>query len=266
MDPLLQYHGGKFLLAPWILSHFPPHRTYVEAYGGGGSILLRKHRSPIEIYNDLDGNVVNLFKMVRERSGELTLLIERTPYARQEKEESDRKWMAASLPPLERARILLVRSWMTFGGLTVGGNNGFSFDTNHNSCVLKWNRLPKTISIVCARLKQVTIENRSAIKLMGIYDSPRTLHYLDPPYIPESRDKGKDYLSEMTEEDHHELLHYIQTLKGSVIISGYGSELYKKHLKKWKCLKKKVKINRNVLREEHLWLSPNVKQNGFGIY
>src|SRR5574337_272680 len=88
--PLLRYHGGKWKLAPWILRHLPPHRVYVEPFGGGASVLLQKPRSYAEVYNDLDGEVVNLFIMARERGEELAQAIELTPFAREEFELSYR--------------------------------------------------------------------------------------------------------------------------------------------------------------------------------
>ena len=86
--PLVRYHGGKWMLAPWIIAHFPPHRTYVEPFGGGGSVLLRKTRSYAEVYNDLGGEIVNLFRVARARGEELARLVELTPFARAEFAES----------------------------------------------------------------------------------------------------------------------------------------------------------------------------------
>lgn len=84
--PVLRYHGGKWRLAPWIIQHFPPHRTYVEPYGGAASVLMRKPRSYAEVYNDLDGEVCSLFRVLREPASavELRRLVALTPFARDE--------------------------------------------------------------------------------------------------------------------------------------------------------------------------------------
>src|SRR6266576_1049473 len=98
--PILRYHGGKFVLAPWIISHFPEHRVYVEPYGGAASVLLRKERSYAEVYNDLDSEIVNLFRVARDNGKELIRVLALTPFAR---EEYQAAWEATD-DPLEQAR------------------------------------------------------------------------------------------------------------------------------------------------------------------
>ena len=96
----LRYYGGKWNLAPWIIKHFPPHINYIEPCGGAASVLLRKPRSTIETYNDLDGNVVNFFRVLRDNPDELIRKIQLTPYAREE-------YNLSRVPcddPIERAR------------------------------------------------------------------------------------------------------------------------------------------------------------------
>ena len=83
--PVLRWHGGKWLLAPWIIGHFSEHRVYVEPFGGAGSVLMRKPRCYAEVWNDLDGEVVNLFRVLRSaRAQELVDVIRLTPFARDE--------------------------------------------------------------------------------------------------------------------------------------------------------------------------------------
>src|SRR5574343_303278 len=86
--PALRYFGGKFRLAPWIISQFPPHTVYVEPFGGGGSVLLRKLPAYHEVYNDLDGDVVNFFRVLREQPDELLRAIDLTPYSREEQRQA----------------------------------------------------------------------------------------------------------------------------------------------------------------------------------
>lgn len=115
--PILRYHGGKWLLAPWIIQHLAPHHTYIEPFGGAASVLLRKARSYAEVYNDLDGDVVNLFRVARDRGEELRQALALTPFAREEFEAS----YAETSDPLERARRMVVRSFQGFGSAAASG-------------------------------------------------------------------------------------------------------------------------------------------------
>lgn len=87
---MLRYHGGKWRLAPWIIGFFPPHRVYVEAFGGAASVLMRKPRSYAEVYNDLYGDIVSLFRVLRDPSSaqELERRLRLTPFARDELESA----------------------------------------------------------------------------------------------------------------------------------------------------------------------------------
>src|SRR5690606_23762221 len=128
--PMVRYHGGKWKLAPWILEHFPPHRCYTESFGGGGSVLLRKPRSYAEVYNDLDGEMVNLFRMVRDRGPELRELLRLTPFARVEYRES----YEPCDDPLEQARRSVIRSFMGFGSNSLCRviQSGFRFNSGRS--------------------------------------------------------------------------------------------------------------------------------------
>mgnify|MGYP000205820787 CR=1 FL=1 len=119
--PVLRWHGGKWLLAPWIIEHFPPHRVYVEPFGGAASVLLRKPRSYGEVYNDLDEDVVNLFRVLRsDRAGELVEALRLTPFARREFNDA----YAPTDNELELARQLIVRSFMGFDSAGHNRDNG----------------------------------------------------------------------------------------------------------------------------------------------
>lgn len=104
--PLLRYHGGKWKLAPWILRHLPPHRVYVEPFGGGGSVLLQKPRSYAEVYNDLDGEIVNLFRVARERGEELAQAVELTPFARLDRNLAEDRWELTDIDPSGCAEVV----------------------------------------------------------------------------------------------------------------------------------------------------------------
>lgn len=256
--PLVRYHGGKWLLAPWIIRHFPPHRTYVEPFGGGGSVLLRKPRSYAEVYNDLDGEIVNLFRMARERGGELAMLCELTPFARAEFVDS----YTPTEDPMEQARRTLVRSFMGFGSTSASGQlTGFRANSNRSGTTPShdWMNYPDALRVTIQRLRGIVIENRDAAKVMLHHDSPDALHYVDPPYVPETRhagDKSVAYKHEMTPEDHLVLAQMLSSLKGNVVVSGYRCDLYDGLFDGWHRVDRAALADGAKARVESLWLSP----------
>src|SRR5947207_30368 len=126
--PMLRYHGGKWMLAPWIISHFPNHRVYVEPFGGAASVLLQKSRCYAEVYNDLDSEIVNLFTIVRERGPELASALELTPFARDEYKHS----FEIHPDPLEQARRTVIRSYCGFGSNSLCRSVKSGFRSNSN--------------------------------------------------------------------------------------------------------------------------------------
>lgn len=257
--PMLRYHGGKWKLAPWIISHLPEHRVYVEPFGGAASVLLKKDRSHAEIYNDMDSDVVNLFRVVRDQGDALRRQLELTPYARQ---EFDLAWQPCE-DPLERARRTVIRSALGRSSASVTSGYKSSFrvylgDKRPATTVTDWINYPKALDALIERLRGVVIENRDALKVMSMYDGPDTLHYVDPPYMPSLRDvSGKDYRFEMTHQDHERLLVFLQSLKGRVVLSGYACALYDDALLGWNRIAKRTYADNAREREEVLWLSPN---------
>lgn len=253
--PLVRWHGGKWRLAPWIIEHMPPHRVYVEPFGGGGSVLLRKPRAYAEIWNDLDGDIVNLFRALRsERAPELLHALELTPFARDE-------FVEAYEPtdcPIERARRMIIRSFMGFGSNGHNRATGFRADSSRSGTTPAhdWRNYPKALRMVIDRLSGVTIENRDARTVMAAHDSPATLHYVDPPYVFETRsDLSKDYAHELTDADHGDLLRFLTTLKGRVILSGYPSTMYDSALPGWRRIEKQAFADGAAKRTEVLWLN-----------
>lgn len=266
--PAIRYHGGKFRLASWIISHFPEHRCYVEPFGGGASVLLKKEPSEAEVYNDLDGDVVNLFRVLRDSKAAQNLIdaCALTPYARAEfncaYENSDN--------PIEQARRLIVRATMGFGSAgATKGKTGFRLDTKRNSATAQriWARQPDNLAAVASRFSGVLIENRNAIQCMRDHDTASTLHFVDPPYVHETRvetAKNSAYRYEMTNEEHVELLNAVKQLLGAVIICGYDSKLYNDSLIGWKKVTRTTAANGfsgSVQRTECLWINQNAQQN-----
>lgn len=232
--PLIRYHGGKWKLAEKIIPFFPNHRVYVEAFGGGASILIRKARSYAEVYNDLDVEIVNLFRVVRDRGEELRSLLELTPFAREEYRGS----FPETDDPLEQARRTVVRSHMSFGSnaLARGIVSGFRSNSNRSGTTpaRDWRNLPDRIPDIIDRLRGVVIENRDALEVMQRHDGPDTLHYCDPPYVHATRSglerpgsgSAVGYTHEMSDDDHRRLAEGLRDLQGMVIVSGYACPLY----------------------------------------
>lgn len=260
--PLLRWHGGKWLLAPWIISYFPPHRIYCEPFGGAASVLLRKSRSYAEVYNDLDDDVVNLFHVLRsEAARDLVDLLRLTPFARSEFE-------AAYSPPInavEKARSLIVRSFMGFGsdGHNSARMTGFRANSSRSGTTPAhdWANYPDCLLHIIDRLQGVVIERRPAVAVMATADSPETLHYVDPPYIHSTRAKAlnstmKNYTHELSDDDHLELLQFLKSLQGSVILSGYDHPLYVEQLRGWRVETRSALADGARKRVECLWLNP----------
>lgn len=263
--PILRYHGGKFLLADWIISHFPEHRIYVELFGGAASVLLKKDRSYAEVYNELDGEVVNLFKVYRDNGQELKRLLELTPFARDEFELS---YLHAD-SALEQARRTVIRSFMGFGsGIQSWQRTGFRANSNRSGTTpaQDWRNFPEAMDAIIERLRGVVIENRNAVEVMIQHDTPETLHYLDPPYVKDTRYKGsktKVYKHELEDSDHEELLSVANKMKGFVVISGYDNEIYNDMLSGWRKETKAALADGARERVECLWISPNVIKKQF---
>lgn len=265
--PILRYHGSKFRLASWIAGFFPAHRVYVEPFGGSAGVLLQKTRSDAEVYNDLDGEIVNVFRILRDRktAAELVRQCQLTPYARDEFELAHEP----ARDPIEQARRTLFRSWAGFGSASATrGRSGMRTVTNagrYTPVTRSWARVSELIPQFTARLAEVIIESRPALKVMTQHDSPQTLHYVDPPYLPETRSKqtGGNYRHEMSSADHRALLDGLNGLEGMVVLSGYDAPLYRDALPDWRQVAVETQgsgAQGSVNRTECLWINPAAQQ------
>lgn len=250
--PIIRYHGAKWRLAPWIISHFPPHKCYVEPYGGSGSVLLRKQRSHAEVYNDLDGELVNLFRVARDRGGELRRVLELTPYARAEFSAS----YEPSEDPIEQARRTVARAYMGFGSNAHVRATGFrsNSDRSGTTPAQDWRHYPLAFGLIVDRLQGVVLENRDALEVIQIHDGPNTLHYIDPPYVSSTRDTGKDYRHEMSNADHEALAKVLHEVTGAVIVSGYPCDLYEGLYIGWARAERAALADGARKRTEVLWM------------
>lgn len=260
--PVIRYHGGKFRLASWILQHFPEHRVYVEPFGGAAGVLMQKPRSFAEVYNDLDGDIVNLFQVLQnaDQRDQLTELLVLTPYARSEFEQA----FDETCDPVEQARRTIIRAEMGFGSAgATKGRTGFRIDTKREYATAQhiWARFPDRIAAIGQRLAGVLIEQRPAIEVMQAHDTPDTLHFVDPPYMHGTRNIGSNryYRHEMTDDDHQQLLSTLKTLQGMVVLSGYPSQQYTEALPDWSSNTRShaCAAGRGAgIRQECIWLNP----------
>ncbi len=258
--PVLRWHGGKWILAPWIISHFPPHRIYTESFGGAASVLLRKPRAYAEVYNDLDGEVVNLFRVLQNGSARRRLceLLRVTPFARKEFMICRKK----TADVVERARRLIMRSGMGFGS----NSHNMALSTGFRVSVRKtganvaqdWATYPDALENFADRFRGVTVESRPAVQIIVQHDGPDTLHYVDPPYVHETRAPGRrqhDYVHEMTDSDHRTLAAVLSTVRGGVVLSGYPSALYEDLYRDWHRVERSALADGARKRTEVLWIN-----------
>lgn len=222
------YYGAKQRLARRIVQALPPHNAWVEGFCGSAAITLAKEPAPIEVINDLDGQIVNLFEQLRSNSAALCEAVSLTPYAREEFEKA--RVREDGLEPLERARRFLVATMMTVNGTIGSAHSGFSFSQSYTregkeARVSRWYNLPVRLAKVVERLRGVRVENRDACQLLRMLaDRPATLVYLDPPYYTK-RDQG--YVIDANDRQFHaDLLKECKKAKCMLLISGYENDLY----------------------------------------
>ena len=253
MKTLLKYPGAKNRLAPWIVSHIPPHKVYCEPFLGSGAVFLNKEPAYNEILNDIDNDIYNFFKAVREYPEKLCKLIDATPYSRTEYSTA---YMDESVSDLERARRFAVKCWQGFGC----GNkykNGYrrGIGATSPNPARAWAKLPDTIQLAAERLKNAQIEQVDALKLIKDMHGESTFIYIDPPYMKETRKKKNQYNHEMTDEQHVKLLQIVKESDCKIMISAYENELYDNILADWKKEHKSPTAECSRKRTETLYMN-----------
>lgn len=267
--PVLRYHGGKFGnrggMADKIIANFPPHRVYVEPFGGAASVLMRKSRSYAEVYNDRWGGVVSVFRILRdpEKAAELERRLRLTPFAREEFELTTADNMVG-LDEIEYVRRLIFRSFAGFGSAASNPayNTGFRANSNRSGTTPAhdWANYPAMIEAFTARLRGVVIENRDAAEIIIQHDGAETLFYADPPYVHTTRSAGRkrraEYEHEMDDDQHRALGATLNDVAGMVVLSGYPSTLYDEIYGGWRRIEFDAMADGAQRRREVLWFNP----------
>lgn len=265
MKAIVKYPGSKWGTADWIISHFPEHHSYLEPFFGSGGVFFNKPRSDIETINDLDGEVVNLFRWIKEDPDKLAHEIYFTPYSREVYEMAYQKEPESSL---EKAVLFYIRLNMGHGFRTTGEKVGWKMDIQGREKAYAagdWCKIPGKIMEAAERLRGVQIENRPAVEVIRRFNFENVLIYCDPPYVLSTRCR-KQYDKEMTNEDHEELLDALLKHKGPVVISGYASELYDEMLKDW-YREEKVNYAQNAQRRrEIIWFNRKQEERQMTLF
>jgi DNA adenine methylase len=259
------WYGGKFNHLNWLLPLLPQATHYCEPFAGSAAVLLNREPSPVETYNDIDGEVVNFFRVLRDQQEDLIRAIGLTPFSREELRIAVEEPID-NLSELERARRFFVRARQVRTGLAQTASAGrwahckLTSRAGMAGAVSRWLGSVEGLSEIVQRLLRVQIENATAIEVIQRYDSEETLFYCDPPYPHDSRGDIHAYGYEMTDNDHRELAEVLTNLKGKVALSGYRCELLDKLYKDWNCIESPSKQCLSVKqpRTEILWTNYDV--------
>jgi DNA adenine methylase len=257
------WYGGKFSHLNWLLPLLPECHHYCEPFAGSAAVLLNREPSPVETYNDIDGEVANFFRVLRDNKEDLVEKIGLTPFSREEFYKSVTKNPVSIEDAIERARLFYVRARQARTGLAQTASLGRWANCRNTSragmsgVVSRWLGAIEDLPHIAMRLLRVQIENRPANEIVRLYDDPGTLFYCDPPYVHDSRTDRKAYGYEMIDAEHRELAYTLNLCRGRVAISGYRCDLMDQLYKGWKRIDAPEKMCHSVkkMRTEGLWVN-----------
>lgn len=261
MRTVLKYPGSKWNIARQLVGLLPEHHSYVEPYFGSGAVLFNKTPSDIETVNDMDNDVVNLFLCIQEDSERLARMVMTTPFSREMYDSAfdfeDFITEVIGEEPYRKALVFLIKCWQGHGFRTSGGKVGWKNDVVGREkayALWNWYRLPEWIIDIAERLRKVQIENRPALEVIKRFNHEGVFMYIDPPYLLGTR-TGKQYMHEMTDHDHEELLKDLLQSKAKIMISGYESEMYNDYLKDWNKCTFNSCAEHGKPRKEIIWMN-----------
>lgn len=262
------WYGGKFSHLDWLLPLLPSCHHYCEPFAGSGAVLLNKAPSSVETYNDIDGDVAGFFRVLRDRHEELIRAIALTPFSREEYHNAIHG-PTDGISDVERARRFYIKARQTRTGLAQTASLGRWANCKDTSragmsgVVSRWLGGVDALDDIAQRLIRVQIENRPAVDIIQLYDSPGTLFYCDPPYLHATRGDSKAYGFEMDESQHREFAKVASQCRGKVAVSGYDHSLMDEIFKPGKWFKTlgadKTIHSTKDKRQEVLWTNYNPK-------
>ena len=268
---IFRYPGSKWAIADWIIAHFPDgyeKMVYLEPFCGSGAVFFNKRPGTVETVNDMESDIVNLFRVLREQPNELRRVLDLTPYSR---EEYDLSFEPCD-EPVEKARRFMVKTTQAIGA-KMDGKCGWRNHKQKNlgGTACKWGGISETIDAAAARLRSdpthlVQIEHMDALQLIRRYDFPEVLMYLDPPYVRSTRKSGRLYRYEMDDAGHAELLELITASCAKIILSGYDCELYNHALAGWHKDSTLSQTTSAEMAQETIWMNYEPPARQYSIF
>ena len=257
------WYGGKYSHLDWLLPLLPKTTHYCEPFGGSAAVLINREPSLVETYNDIDGEVVNFFRVLRDKKDELIEKIGLTPFSYEEYVIAITEKGNQSLSDVERSRLFYIRARQSRTGLAQGATAGrwahcrLTSRAEMAGAVSRWLGAVKDLPLIAQRLLRVQIENRPAIDVIRRYDSEETLFNCDPPYPHECRGDIHAYGFEMSNDEHRDLAKVLKSVKGKVALSSYRCELMDELYGKWTRIDDGEKMCHSIKkpRTEALWIN-----------
>ena len=261
------WYGGKYSHLDWLLPLLPAATHFCDVFGGSAAVLINRLPAPVETYNDVDRELVNFFRVLRDQKVALLEAIGLTPFSREELARACEPFELSTVSELERARRFFVRARQVRTGLAQTASAGrwahclLTSRAGMAGAVSRWLGSHDDLAAIAQRLLRVQIENAPAIEVIERYDSPETLFYCDPPYVHDTRGDSKAYAHEMTDADHRRLATVLHSVEGKVALSGYHGPLYEQLYKDWYQTEAPEKLCHSVkqTRREVLWTNYDPK-------
>lgn len=277
MNSAFSYFGGKARMVPWIVEHFPPKMgMYIEPFCGSAAVFFAApgRWAPTEVLNDLNGDLFTFFRVLRDQPEELIERLQFTPHSRQEYRQDYLSLRSGEFKDdIDRALCFFVTCEQSFSGTAVknGGQNSWTLPTPVENESSIWSRKcdRQRLLRISRRLKDASLENYPALKIIRLYDNEDTLFYVDPPYLATHSKESANYHGYMmSEANHAELVETLINVKGMSIVSGYNHPIYDRLVQNgWEkvCQKTTTPINngkrikKSIERTEILWISPTLQ-------